>query len=66
MTLTLSQSELEELTGKQRRSAQIRVLDALGIRFKVRPDGSLLVLRIHVANDAPSQSEPAPPALHLP
>ena len=64
MTLVLSPDELIELTGKQRRSAQAKVLTALAIPFRVRPDGSLLVLRAHVT-DAPSQDRQASPALHL-
>lgn len=44
----LSNVEIEELTGKKRRSAQAKVLNVLGITHKVRPDGSLVVLRAHV------------------
>lgn len=65
MTLCLTPAELESLTGKQRRSAQLRVLQALGIPARVRPDGSLLVLRSHVTDDAPAQNEPPSPQLHL-
>lgn len=45
MTMLLTADEIEALTGKQRRSAQRAVLVALGVPFKVRPDGSLVVLR---------------------
>lgn len=44
----LDTEELEELTNKQRYTAQRKVLNALGITHKTRPDGSLLVLRSHV------------------
>lgn len=44
----LDDEELVELTKKLRRNAQRRVLNALGIEHKVRPDGSLAVLRSHV------------------
>jgi hypothetical protein len=45
--IVLSEDELRALTKKVRPSAQSRVLEALGIRYKPRPDGSLLVYRIH-------------------
>jgi len=44
----LSKDEIEELTLKKRRSAQTAVLNALGITHKVRPDGSVVILRAHV------------------
>lgn len=46
--LTLSPDELKELTHKCRPSAQVRALRAMGIEHKVRPDGSVAVLRSHV------------------
>lgn len=46
--LTLTPDELRELTAKRRSDAQRRVLDAMGIRYFVRPDGSLAVLRVLV------------------
>lgn len=45
----LSQPEIRELTGRQKYSAQIRALRALGIVHKVRADGSPVVWRDHVA-----------------
>jgi hypothetical protein len=47
MTLCLTPEEIEDLTQKKRYSAQIRVLTALGIELKRRPDGSVLVDRAH-------------------
>ncbi|VVE71517.1 hypothetical protein PAN31117_04081 [Pandoraea anapnoica] len=44
----LTQSEIREMTGRVRHKSQTLVLSALGIEHKVRPDGSLLVLRSHV------------------
>jgi hypothetical protein len=41
----LSDQEVIELTGKQRCNAQSKVLDFLGIRHKIRPDGVIIVLR---------------------
>ena len=46
--MNLSGSELQELTGKQRRKAQARTLSLLGIEFKIRADGFPVVLRAHV------------------
>jgi hypothetical protein len=41
-------SEVTELTGKTRASAQIKVLRFMAIDHKRRPDGSVTVLRAHV------------------
>lgn len=48
MSLMLSPDELKDLTHKSRASAQVRALRAMGIEHKVRPDGSVAVLRAHV------------------
>ncbi|MFN7817811.1 MAG: DUF4224 domain-containing protein [Burkholderiales bacterium] len=47
----LTESELRSLTKRQRPKAQARVLAHLGIPYKPRPDGSLVVLAAHVARD---------------
>ena len=44
----LTDDEVKELTGKSRRASQVKVLNSLGIIHKIRPDGSLLILRSHV------------------
>lgn len=44
----LTQDEIREMTGRVRYKSQASVLSAMGIEHKVRPDGSLLVLRSHV------------------
>jgi hypothetical protein len=44
--MTLTPADLEALTGKRRPAAQRAVLSALGIAHKVRPDGTLAVLRV--------------------
>lgn len=44
----LDDDALVELTRKRRHDAQRRVLDALGVKYKPRPDGSLAVLKAHV------------------
>jgi hypothetical protein len=46
--LFLKPSQVEGLTSRVRRTAQVKVLRALGIEHKVRPDGSVAVLRDHV------------------
>jgi hypothetical protein len=47
----LRADEVVEMTGRVQRSAQARALRALGIIHKVRPDGSLLVLRSHIEKE---------------
>lgn len=48
MSLTLSPAEIEDLTDKVKSAAQARELAHMGIPFRVRRNGSLAVLRIHV------------------
>lgn len=62
----LTQDEIVELTGKRRRESQRQVLNALGVVYKVRPDGSLVVARAHamkefgVAEDKKKQKDVEP------
>ena len=44
----LTKEELRELTKRTRSSAQILVLRFMGIEHRMRPDGSVVVLRAHV------------------
>lgn len=44
----LSDDEIENLTKRTRHPAQTRVLTFMGIEHKLRPDGSIAVLRAHV------------------
>lgn len=44
----LDEAELAVLTQRVRSSAQAKVLAFMGIDYKLRPDGSLVVLRSHV------------------
>lgn len=44
----LDSDEVAQLTGKRRRDAQVRALRFMGIEHKIRPDGSVAVLRAHV------------------
>lgn len=43
--LLLTSQEVVELTGRTRRSAQREVLLHLCVPFKIRPDGSIVILR---------------------
>ncbi|MNL64079.1 hypothetical protein D3C87_1882580 [compost metagenome] len=64
MSLTLTDDEIEQVTRKKRRQAQAKVLKALGIRFQVRPDGSLLVFRASLG--IPYQEPRPEPRMNLP
>lgn len=50
--MILSAQELAEVTARERPSAQRRVLDHLGIPYRRRPDGSLVVMRSHVEGES--------------
>jgi hypothetical protein len=55
--LFLTDEELQELTRRARHSAQVRALRRMGIEHRVRPDGSVLVLRSHVTELFGASSE---------
>jgi len=44
----LSTDEISSMTGRVQRAAQVKVLRFMGIEHRVRPDGTLAVLRAHV------------------
>jgi len=44
----LSPDELIELTGRRRRDAQVKVMRHMGIQHRIRPNGSLAVLKSHI------------------
>lgn len=44
----LDDDDLIALTGKTRRDAQARALDFMGVGYKLRPDGSVVVMRASV------------------
>jgi hypothetical protein len=44
----LTAEEVAKLTGKLRCDAQARQLDAMGINYRRRTDGSLVVLQAHI------------------
>lgn len=46
--MLLTDAEIRELTGRERRPAQVRQLNALGVQHRQRADRSIVVLRAHV------------------
>lgn len=44
----LTPEQIHSLTNRTQHNAQVRVLRALGVEHKVRPDGSIAVLTAHV------------------
>ena len=55
--LILGADELEEITGRQRFTAQAKALARIGISYKLRPDGFPLVSRAHFEQIMGSTSE---------
>lgn len=57
----LDEKQLTGLTNKTRNHARVRVLNAMGIMHKRRPDGSIAVLAQHVERqlDAPTRQSKA-------
>lgn len=49
--LFLTDEDLFGLTQRKRRDAQVKVLRFLGINHRVRPDGSIAILKEHVAKE---------------
>ena len=46
--MILSGVELKDLTGRRQKACQVQALRFMGIEHKVRPDGSVVVLKAHV------------------
>lgn len=61
--MILTAEELAVLTGRKRPGYQARQLDHLGIPYRRRTDGTLVVLRIHV--EQPHHAKPREPRLRL-
>lgn len=47
-SMFLDHEEIKGLTNSSRRDAQTKALRAMGIEHKVRPDGSIAILRDHI------------------
>jgi hypothetical protein len=66
----LSNEELRELSGYQKRSAQMRWLEAQGIAFLIGGDGVPKVLRsvviARLGGTTPVEAKPKEPQLRLP
>lgn len=65
MSLTLSHDELVDLTGRRRFTYQAKALTEMGIPYRLRPDGSPAVLRVHVVHETTEERQ-ASPEMHLP
>lgn len=66
-TTFLSEDEIVELTKKRRKSSQAVALRFMGIEHRIRPDGSLAILRTHIeqtlgviATERSRKPEPGP------
>jgi hypothetical protein len=61
----LQPAEIVDLTKRTVRPAQVRVLKAMGIEHRVRPDGSVAILRAHITKvfDGDTQSTRQPQAV---
>jgi hypothetical protein len=44
----LDPDEIAELTSRVQRAAQVKVLRFIGVEHRVRPDGTIAVMRAHV------------------
>ena len=63
--MILTAADLALLTARRRHSAQKRVLDALGVPYRVRPDGSVVVLQEDLRRESTTQKGPASPRLRF-
>lgn len=66
MSAILTPQELEEFTLKPTSKRQKRVLDFLGVKYRERPDGTLIVLRIHAYGYQDAVPAHREPQLRLP
>lgn len=53
----LDEDEVKQLTKRIQHQAQAKMLRSLGLTFKIRSDGSLLVLRAHVEKELGGASD---------
>jgi acetolactate synthase regulatory subunit len=64
--LFLSQTEVVLLTGRTVRPSQVKALKTMGIEHKVRPDGSVAILRSHIEKVFDGQTQNNPKKQHQP
>jgi hypothetical protein len=57
----LEPEEVQRLTDRLRRPAQVKVLRSMGIEHKVRPDGGVAILRAHITKVFDGSPEAASP-----
>ncbi len=60
MTLELTAEELQRITGYRRPQKQLEVLRSLGVPARLRPDNTVLVLRMHMTHPAELATERRP------
>lgn len=58
--MILTSEELAALTGRRRKDAQVKALRYMGLEHKIRPDGSVAVLRAHVERELGGTSGATP------
>lgn len=62
-TPELSSEELERITRYRRPKKQLEILRSLGVPARLRPDNTVLVLRMHLTQPANDAMQPARPRL---
>lgn len=62
----LAAADVEALTGRKRPSAQARQLAAMGIPFRRRTDGTIVVLLSDLDRGQTPEVRPTPPAVRIP
>ena len=65
-TTFLSDEEIRALTNRKVRPSQVRALKAMGIEHRVRPDGSVAILRAHIDRVFDGSSPTKQPKQHQP
>jgi hypothetical protein len=55
----LETDEVKSLTERKTRPAQVKVLKAMGIEHRVRPDGSVAILRAHITKVFDGDTSPS-------
>lgn len=64
--MILSDDQIEQITRRRRAAAQIKQLRALGIPYRLRTDGSIVVFEQDIAAQAGPRGKPAPALRPLP